>query len=243
MLSPPHDGRVLRVRIVAYAKQESASCVLYQARTCSSQLGVSRTSALCGSDGLFRSSALYTPFTERTCVRHIRMPSLFRLIDEYLFLDSPDRITLCDDNRAHVRLPARGLRSIAQTIWLIITCSWTNILLPFTLAALLLDPGTSEVSHIFWLNYLALLPVVGLFRYASEVLSVAAPSLVRMVWSFTLGPFSLDTEVSQYLNCIKILVNISISDCFHRAVSRQVSAGWNIHRWQDSSDSFPGKCR
>ena len=127
--------------------------------------------------------------------------SLLRRIDVFLFHDSCDHISLCDDSRVQVRLPARGLRAIARTVWLITTCSWTNLLLPLTVAAMILDFGALAPSTAFWLNYLALFPVVGLFRYASEVLSVAAPSPVRMVWSFTLGPFSLDIEVVYNDDC------------------------------------------
>jgi hypothetical protein len=127
--------------------------------------------------------------------RHPAM-SLLRSIEVYLFQDPDDRITLCDDSRAHVRLPARTLRYIARNVWLVATCSWTNILIPFTLAALISDPSALGRSTSFWLHYLALLPVVGLFRYASEVLSVDGPALIRTLWGFTLGPFSLDVEVT-----------------------------------------------
>ena len=118
-----------------------------------------------------------------------------RSIEQYLFHDPHDRITLCDDNRAHVRLPARALRSVAQTTWLVLTCSWTTILIPVMIFVLRLDPATIDDTTFFWLNCLALLPATGLFRYASEVLSVEAPALVKTAWAFTLGPFSLDVEV------------------------------------------------
>jgi len=64
--------------------------------------------------------------------------------------------------------------------------------------ALVLDPTSLSGSTTFWLNFLALLPVIGLFRYSSEVLSVEAPSFIRLVWRFTLGPFSPDVEVGEY---------------------------------------------
>jgi hypothetical protein len=72
--------------------------------------------------------------------------------------------------------------------------------MPFTFMALVLDPTTLSASVAFWLNFLALLPVIGLFRYSSEVLSVEAPSFVKLVWSFTLGPFSPDVEVREYMS-------------------------------------------
>ena len=124
--------------------------------------------------------------------------SLLQRIDDWMFNDPPDRITLSEDSRAYVRLPALGLRSISRTLWLIATCSWTNILMPITLMALLLDPASLAISTAFWLNFMALLPVIGLFRYSSEVLSVEAPAFVKLIWDFTLGPFSPDVEVSVY---------------------------------------------
>jgi hypothetical protein len=120
---------------------------------------------------------------------------LLQRIDDWMFHDPSDRITLSEDDRAYVRVPARALRSIARALWLIVTCSWTNTLIPFTFMALVLDPTSLSASTTFWLNFLALLPVIGLFRYSSEVLSVEAPSLIRLGWSFTLGPFSPDVEV------------------------------------------------
>lgn len=120
---------------------------------------------------------------------------LLQRIDEWLFHDPPDRITLSEDERAYVRLPARALRSIARTLWSIATCSWTNFLMPFTFMALVLDPTSMSAATTFWLNFLALLPAMGLFRYSSEVLSVEAPSFIRLVWNFTIGPFSPDVEV------------------------------------------------
>jgi hypothetical protein len=124
--------------------------------------------------------------------------SLLQPIDDWMFHDPPDRITLSEDHRAYVRLPARALRSIARALWSISTCSWTNILMPFTFMALVFDPTTLSDSTGFWLNFLALLPVIGLFRYSSEVLSLGASSFVKLVWSFTLGPFSPDVEVREY---------------------------------------------
>jgi hypothetical protein len=67
--------------------------------------------------------------------------------------------------------------------------------MPLTITALVLDPVSLSVSTSFWLNFLALLPVIGLFRYSSEVLSVEAPAFVKLVWDFTVGPFSPDVEV------------------------------------------------
>jgi hypothetical protein len=121
--------------------------------------------------------------------------SFLQRMDDWMFEDPPDRITLSEDNRVYVRLPARGVLSILQTLWLVTTCSWTNLLMPLTITALVLDPVSLSVSTSFWLNFLALLPVIGLFRYSSEVLSVEAPAFVKLVWDFTLGPFSPDVEV------------------------------------------------
>jgi hypothetical protein len=121
--------------------------------------------------------------------------SFLQRMDDWMFEDPPDRITLSEDNRVYVRLPARGVLSIMQTLWLVTTCSWTNLLMPLTITALVLDPVSQSVSTSFWLNFLALLPVIGLFRHSSEVLSVEAPAFVKLVWDFTLGPFSPDVEV------------------------------------------------
>jgi hypothetical protein len=119
-------------------------------------------------------------------------------IDDWMFYDPPDRITLSEDERAYVRLPAQALRWVARTLWTITTCSWTNILMPFTFTALILDSTSLSTSMTFWLNFVALLPVIGLFRYSSEVLSVEAPPLIRLLWNSTLGPFSPDVEVRQH---------------------------------------------
>jgi hypothetical protein len=119
----------------------------------------------------------------------------FQRLDDWMFDDPPDRITLSEDHRAYVRLPARGILAVSRTLWLISTCSWTNILMPLTFTALMLDPVSLSISTAFWLNFLALLPVFGLFRYASEVLSVEAPTFVKLIWDFSLGPFSPDVEV------------------------------------------------
>jgi hypothetical protein len=136
-------------------------------------------------------------------------------IDDWMFHDPYDRITLSEDHRAYVRLPARALQSIARALWIIATCSWTNIMMPFTFMALVLDPTTLSASTAFWLNFLALLPAIGLFRYSSEVLSVEAPSLVKLVWSFTLGPFSPDVEVREYMS-YQIEHSSSCVGCNHR---------------------------
>jgi hypothetical protein len=70
--------------------------------------------------------------------------------------------------------------------------------MPLTFLALVLDSTSLSACSAFWLNFFALLPVIGLFRYSSEVLSVEAPSFIKLVWDFTLGPFSPDVEVREF---------------------------------------------
>lgn len=62
------------------------------------------------------------------------------------------------------------------------------------LVAITLDHKEIDANSSFWISYIALLHISGPFRYATEVLSVASPA-IRLVWSFTLGPFSPDLEV------------------------------------------------
>jgi len=119
---------------------------------------------------------------------------LYRAIDDYLFLEPGDRITLCQDHRAIVRLPARSVRAAARSLWLLLTCSWTTLLLPVTIFASV-SSGSAGKSASFWLDYLALLPCIGLFRYGSETLSLSAPSAVARTWNASFGAFSLDLEV------------------------------------------------
>ena len=161
--------------------------------------------------------------------------------ERYLFEDPHDRITLCDDSRAHVRLPARALRSVVQTIWLILTCSWTTILIPIMILALRLDSTAIDITTFFWLNCLALLPAIGLFRYASEVLSVEAPALVKTVWGFTLEPFSLDVEVCEYSSDHTNESNFHFTGRFHCPLSWTFQTRQNLYRWQNHYNPVLGE--
>jgi hypothetical protein len=170
--------------------------------------------------------------------------SPFQRIDDWMFNDPPDRITLSEDNRAYVRLPARGLRFVTRTLWLIATCSWTNILIPFTILALILDPVSLSISTSFWLNFSALLPVIGLFRYSSEVLSVEAPASIKLIWDFTLGPFSPDVEVrsqERKNDTIKYISNLVTVGSLHRNPPGTLQSRQNIRCWQSIDNTIIGE--
>lgn len=119
--------------------------------------------------------------------------SFVQHVDRILFDEPLDRLTVYDDNRAYVRLPARALRSLARQIWLLYTCSWTLFLLPLTITALALRSVELESTPKFWLHYWALLPAVGVFRHASEALSVSTTS---KIFGEILVLLSIDVEVS-----------------------------------------------
>lgn len=167
--------------------------------------------------------------------------SLIRRCDEYLFHDPDDRITLCDDSRAHVRLPARALRSTGRNAWLIATCSWTNVLCPITLFAIMLDPSNLSLSASFWLNYTALISLVGLFRYASEVLSVEAPAPVKKIWNATLGSFSPDLEVSSLEDNAISKADSPSTGRLHCAMQGLLHASENLHNRQNLNDAITGQ--
>lgn len=121
--------------------------------------------------------------------------SLARNVDLFLYHESQDRMTAYVDSRAYVRLPARALRSIARETWLLLTCSWTVLLLPVTVTALALRGAELDSALKFWLHYVALLPAVGIFRYASEALSVPV-STTRKICGMVLVLISIDIEVN-----------------------------------------------
>ncbi|KAM0712258.1 hypothetical protein Q7P37_011352 [Cladosporium fusiforme] len=126
--------------------------------------------------------------------------SLSRNVDRFLYHESQDRMTAYVDSRAYVRLPARALRSIARETWLLLTCSWTVLLLPVTVTALALRGAELDSALKFWLHYVALLPVVGVFRYASEALSVSV-STTRKICGMVLVLISIDIEVAFVALC------------------------------------------
>jgi hypothetical protein len=121
--------------------------------------------------------------------------NIFQRVDDYLFEERRDIITSCQEDRVHIRWPARAAHSLARSIWLLGTCSWTNIFLP--LIPLAICFGTSDRNHaaVFALNYLALLPTIGLFQYGNEVLSASVGDNLRTTWDLTIGVFSIDIEV------------------------------------------------
>ncbi|KAF7195149.1 Vacuolar calcium ion transporter [Pseudocercospora fuligena] len=124
--------------------------------------------------------------------------SIYKRVDDYLFEDDGD---LCSDQRPYVQYPSRGARSLARTLWLLLTCSWTVFLIPVVPVAIIAGRSDWGDGITFALNYVSLLPLVGVFRYGSEILAIEAPPPCRKIWDVAVGAFTLDLEVAVIALC------------------------------------------
>ncbi|EME80716.1 uncharacterized protein MYCFIDRAFT_51083 [Pseudocercospora fijiensis CIRAD86] len=122
-------------------------------------------------------------------------------IDAFLFPNGEDQERLCGDQRLYIQYPSRGARSLARTLWLLLTCSWTVIFIPVIPVAIVAGRREWSSGITFSLNYVALLPLVGIFRYGSEILAVDAPPPCRKIWDVAVGAFTLDLEVAVIALC------------------------------------------
>lgn len=131
--------------------------------------------------------------------------SIYQRVDDYLF--KPDQ----SDDSSSEQLPVRVARGATRTLWLIFTCSWTVVLIPIIPLAIVAGQCDWNDEAKFALNYLALLPLVGIFRYGSEILSIDAPPPCRKLWDVAVGAFTLDLEV-----CCSASAGASNADIFRR---------------------------
>ncbi|KXT10408.1 hypothetical protein AC579_7841 [Pseudocercospora musae] len=126
--------------------------------------------------------------------------SIYTRVDDYLFQD--DGHVCRDHQRPYVHYPSRGARSLARTLWLLLTCSWTVFFIPVIPVAIVAGSRSDWSAGItFALNYVALLPLVGVFRYGSEILAIEAPPPCRKIWDVAVGAFTLDLEVAVIALC------------------------------------------
>lgn len=160
-------------------------------------------------------------------------------MDDFLYAERADRVSLCTDHRPYIRIPARGLRGIARVLWT--TFSWTTVFLPLIPMAIAVSKFRWSPDCVFWLNLVALLPLFGAFRYSTEVLSAAASPNVGRVWDSTLGAFNLDLAVRRAKLSSAFVTDKHAVDRLHRHMAWAIDIREVIHSWQSGGLHALGK--